>query len=329
MLLSHVAYYWLKVNRWSILLSPGNGINIRKLIPSMMVGAAGNNLLPAHMGELIRVYFSGEELGIPKSTVLATLIVERLFDIVAIIVLISISFLFMGDLSRQLLVAGLFLLVVAVIMWLASLLLSIYTSTCIKFIRERFTLVPTHGRERLIQQVINLSTGLTALRSRHLYFKVTALSLAQWLFMAGSIYLSLLAFDINVSPFYSIIILGLTVAGLTLPTSPGFFGTIEYCFVIGLAAVGVEANVAISVAIFYHVPVWATVTLVGLLLLRVDKLVLWLRRWLPRWRHRECRRKLPRVHRRELRRARRALHRRERRAEYPRGCRRGRQARLT
>ncbi|MDX1737120.1 MAG: cation transporter, partial [Alphaproteobacteria bacterium] len=50
-------------------------------------------------------------------------------------------------------------------------------------------------------------------------------------------------------------ILGLIVAGLTLPSSPGFFGTVEYCFVIGLAVVGVEANVAISVAIFYHVPI--------------------------------------------------------------------------
>ncbi len=274
MLLSHVVYYWLKANRWSILLSRTNSINIRKLVPSMMIGAAGNNLLPAHMGELIRVYFAGEKLGIPKSTVLATLIVERLFDIVAIIVLISISLLFLGDFSRHLLVAGFFLLVVAVSMWLASLLLSIYTDTCIKLVRERCSLVPSHGRERLVQQIINLSAGLSALRSRHLYFQVTALSLAQWLFMAGSIYLSLLAFDINVSPFYSIIILGLTVAGLTLPTSPGFFGTIEYCFVIGLAAVGVEANVAISVAIFYHVPVWATVTLVGLLLLRADRLVL-------------------------------------------------------
>ena len=122
--------------------------------------------------------------------------------------------------------------------------------------------------------MINLSAGLSALSARNLYPEVIVNSIVQWLLMAACLYFSLLAFDIQASPFVGIIILGLTVAGLTLPTSPGFFGTIEYCFVLGLASIGVDASTALSAAIYYHVPAWISVTVCGLLLLRANNLSL-------------------------------------------------------
>ena len=62
-----VSFYWLKAMRWSDLLSPTKEIRPQALVPSMMTGAAGNNLLPAHLGELIRMYLLAHEHNVAKS----------------------------------------------------------------------------------------------------------------------------------------------------------------------------------------------------------------------------------------------------------------------
>jgi len=267
MFASLFGFYWLKAVRWSLLLSPAKKISGAQLVPAMMAGAAGNNLLPAHIGELVRVYFAGKKFDVSKSTVLATLVVERLFDLITVLVIFSIALL-AGQYSGKFYWRAAFLLVTALLITIVSAVLTRYTERVVAFIENRVTFLSIEKRRGISQQVVNLSTGLLALRKGKLYPAVIANSLGQWLLQATCLYFSLLAFNIDVSPMVAIIILGFIVVGLTLPTSPGFFGTIEYCYVLALTAVGVNASTAISAAVFYHLPVWFVVTVIGLLLLR-------------------------------------------------------------
>jgi len=270
MFLCLAGFYALKAARWSVLLSPAHSVTGTQLVPAMLVGAAGNNLLPAHMGEFVRVYFAGKKFAIPKSTVLATLIVERLFDFLTVIALLTSVF-FMGSFSTELYTAGAFLVAVAITTTLACVLLVRYANRFVALARQYPRWLAQNLREKIARQFIHLSSGLQALRAGHLYLRVIVNSLLQWLLMAGCIYFALLAFDIGATMSTAIVILGLTVAGLTLPSSPGFFGTIEYCFVLGLASIGVEPSVALSAAIYYHIPVWIVVTLTGLTLARRNR----------------------------------------------------------
>jgi uncharacterized protein (TIRG00374 family) len=91
-----------------------------------------------------------------------------------------------------------------------------------------------------------------------------ATSIAQWIFIAISQYLALIALDIRVPFTASFVILAFTVIGLTLPAGPGFFGTVEYCFVLALAPYGVSSSQAFPAAIFYHLLNYISVTIVGL-----------------------------------------------------------------
>jgi len=270
LLLALVLSYWFKALRWSVLLSPSHTVSAVKLVPVMVAGAAGNNLLPAHFGELVKVYFAGNKFSIPKSTVLATLVLERLFDVLTVLVLFSTALL-IGDYSNALYATATFLLMVSVLVLTGCILMMLYTEACAFFIENRVKFLPIGVRMKISEQVRNLGIGLRALRSKNLYVKVVVSSVLQWFFVAACIYSSLLAFDIHASPFHGFVILGLIVAGLTLPTSPGFFGTIEYCFVLGLATMGIDASTAISAAIYYHLPVWIIVTASGLLLFRVNR----------------------------------------------------------
>lgn len=262
-------FYWLRAVRWSELLSPSYAVTARKLVPAMMAGAAGNNLLPAHFGEIIRVYYAGNRLGIPKSTVLATLVLERVLDIIVVLAMLAIAF-FYGGFSRTLFSAGILLLGIALVVGAGCLVLGLYTQPVVALVRDRLPLVSQPLRERIAEQVLNLGDGLASIRTGRLYVSVIANSVLQWVLMAGVIYFSLVAFMADVSPLLAVVILGFTVAGLALPTSPGFFGTIEYCFVLGFATIGVDSGIAISAAIYYHLPAWVVVTLGGLLIVHLN-----------------------------------------------------------
>lgn len=268
MLLSIFGFYWLKAVRWSVLLSPSFEVSGRQLAPAMMAGAAGNNLLPAHFGELVRVYFAGEKFSIPKSTVLATLVVERLFDIIVVLLLFSLALLAAGY-SSIYYGGAVMLLFAAFSILIASVLLARFTDQFVSIIDSKFTFVSVDIRQKISQQIKYLGSGLAALSKKNLYLSVITNTVVQWLCHAACFYFSLLAFDLEVSPLIGVVILGFTVVGLTLPTSPGFFGTIEYCYVLALTAIGIDASTAVSAAIFYHLPAWLGVTFIGLVLLRV------------------------------------------------------------
>jgi hypothetical protein len=77
--------YWLKAVRWQHLLAPSTSVPVpaRALLPSMMVGIGANSILPAHLGELVRVYLAGTEFRIAKTTLLTTLVLERLLDVLS------------------------------------------------------------------------------------------------------------------------------------------------------------------------------------------------------------------------------------------------------
>src|SRR5688500_1969777 len=50
-------FYWIKAWRWRMLLSPlGQYRPTRDLLPPILVGFAFNNLLPARLGEFVRVF---------------------------------------------------------------------------------------------------------------------------------------------------------------------------------------------------------------------------------------------------------------------------------
>jgi len=261
-------FYWIKAIRWSLILSPSYKLNTSQLAPAMMAGVAGNNLLPAHMGELIRTYLLGAQMGIPKSTVFATLVVERLFDISAVLALLSIAFL-LSDFNDQAYKAGGFLLCSAIIIIVVAYLLTTRCETWVNFVHQKLTFLTPKVRNKLADQFTHLATGLKSMQPQYLYWPVLLCSFLKWLLMSLCIYFSLVAFNIHDSPIHTFIILGLSVAGLILPTSPGFFGTIEYCFVLGLATAKVDPSIAVSAAIYYHVPMWLAATFAGLISIKV------------------------------------------------------------
>lgn len=262
-LISLASFYYLKAVRWSDILSPTLRLAGHKLVPAIMAGAAGNNLLPAHMGELVRVYLLSRQFELSKSHLLATLVVERVLDVVGVLLLLSVTLIFI-DSPSTLTPAIVFLLIVAVGGSVVMYFMTIHGARIQVFAERHSKRLPTSMRQKIVSVAEHLSRGFGALRTRALFYRIFVNSVAQWALMAACIYFALLALGTGV-PFYAaIIVLAIVVAGLTLPTSPGFVGTIQFCFVLGLSPFGVDSNEAIAASIFYHSILWFSVTSVGM-----------------------------------------------------------------
>ena len=70
--------HWLRAVRWKAMLESSAKTKLIDLFSAVMVGYAVNNFTPKG-GELLRPYVLSRRENIPFSTVMATIILERLF----------------------------------------------------------------------------------------------------------------------------------------------------------------------------------------------------------------------------------------------------------
>ena len=72
--------------RWQALLAPIAAVPYRRVLGYTYIGYLANNILPARLGELVRSHALGEGEGISRTTVLGTVVVERIVDTVMVVV---------------------------------------------------------------------------------------------------------------------------------------------------------------------------------------------------------------------------------------------------
>jgi glycosyltransferase 2 family protein len=80
---SVTAYFvgvWARTWRWDYMLRPLKHIPMARLFPVVVIGYMGNNVYPFRAGELLRSYVLRRREAIPMSASLATVVVERVFD---------------------------------------------------------------------------------------------------------------------------------------------------------------------------------------------------------------------------------------------------------
>ncbi|MBL8819184.1 MAG: flippase-like domain-containing protein [Planctomyces sp.] len=271
------AFYWLKAIRWKWLMSPFLPVTTRELFGPLLIGFAANNILPAHLGEFIRVFVIRRRYGAPVSAVLSTVVLERIFDVLAILALFGLGLAFSDDLpesyQKSALVVGggavfVVFCVVIYLIW-TDWFLKLVTLTC-----EWLPFVPKSLTEKVVGMLRSGASGLSALRSGSRVFVIAVTSLIQW-FLNGLIaYVALRAFGIPVTPATGLVVTGVTAFGVTIPSTPGYFGVIQMCFQISMRSQGNAAEIpnieslVLGASLYYHMSMYIPVTALGMYFLQ-------------------------------------------------------------
>ncbi|MDP2953415.1 MAG: lysylphosphatidylglycerol synthase transmembrane domain-containing protein, partial [Chloroflexota bacterium] len=204
---------WLRTLRWQILLAPLGRVSRGRLFPVVVIGYMANNILPVRLGELARAYLLGEKEKMSKAAVLATVLVERLMDGVALIffLLLTLPFLplgrWLGDLGRPLGLSleatqALFLTLSALFLGILLLLLLMVSwpglGKGIAGLLERR--LPGGWGSKGSQMLLSFMGGLRVLRSPGQLLGVFLVSCLVWLAEAVMYYLITFSFQLG-QPF--------------------------------------------------------------------------------------------------------------------------------
>lgn len=254
---------YLRSYRWAYVLRAVRSMSARELFPVVVIGYMANNVLPLRAGELVRSYVLSTRTGIRKTSILATIGVERIFDGLTMLLFILVASLFIG-LTAQLENVT----VIAAVLFGGVLgLLGAMTTKWVQemLVSRLLPLLPRVVRgpaERMLESVF---TGLSVLRRRNDLIVVSAVSVVAWLFEASMYLVIAVGFGLELS--FAAILLVTAVANLAtlIPSSPGYVGPFEAGVLLALVgAVGIQREVALSFAIVVHAALYLPITLWGL-----------------------------------------------------------------
>jgi uncharacterized protein (TIRG00374 family) len=252
-----------------------------------MIGFMGN-LLPLRAGEFIRAYLLGKGEGIGFTASFATVVVERMFDMAAVLVMLAgllvlqpEVFVPHGDGSDPgiiLAVRSFGFMSFAVFLGLVAFcyLLLHQQEKAIRFVRLFTRILPRRLQERIDSLLRSFTQGLGVLRDPKGIFAVVLLSSFVWGVIVVANYPLYYAFAIeSIVPMSSLVTLEVLLCAAVMVPTPGFVGPFQLAATFVLADLyGVEKAQAVSFSLVIWFLQMSTLCLAGLFFLVRDNISL-------------------------------------------------------
>ena len=271
-----LAEFGIRALRWSVLLQPmGYDISLRLLFSAQVIGAALNTLLPLRAGEIAKPLLVAQKSGHPFWAVTATAIMERVFDILGMVSVLTVMLFFLDtqpqtnteniilvqNLQRYGGYFGIF----------ALFCMGIFFGLTAQKERARplFELIirpaPPPIQRLFLSLYDGFVQGLSAIQSPKAIFFSALLSIGMWLNGALAIYFLFQAFSLPLgfgAACFTAVAIALTVA---LPQAPGFIGVFHVAIEKTLLLWGMSLGPAKGFALVFWAVSFIPVTLLGVI----------------------------------------------------------------
>ena len=267
------AMFPLRAVRWRVILDPVvPNLPLGPLWRAIAIGMMVNNLALLRAGELARAYAITREVPqVPFSTSLASLVVDRVFDAIVVLLLLAVSIVASG-LSANTQILGYSLAHIAALFAAAPLVMLVVLYSLVfypaKLIRL-FELVVRRVSPSLEQRggdmLRRFASGLSVLKSPVHFIAVFWWTLLHWLVQPLAFWIGLQALGISVlQPWEAMLFMqGVIVILVAVPSSPGFFGVFELGATLALALYGVSKSDAATWGFIFHIAAFIPITLIG------------------------------------------------------------------
>jgi len=270
-----LAVYSARAWRWGDLLLPLGRVPYRDLFSATMVGFASGLLIP-RAGELLRPWLVSRRHPIATSAGFATIILERLVDLITVLLLFAL-YLFVlpppqqqieGRLTDLLKLGGAVTAAIALGVLVFLLALHANAERVIGTLEKLLARAPRWLAEPLGKILRAFSSGLAVLRAPlGLLARIGLSSVVVWLLIALGFHLNHMAFGIALPFHANFLLIAFLVVGVAIPT-PGMVGGFHAFYLLALSEVfGVPRATAAAAAVAAHALSNLPVLVLGLVLL--------------------------------------------------------------
>ena len=230
----------------TILNSLNYPVSVLVATACIFVSQTVNLIVPARLGDFVRVFILKHEYNTTYSEGVSSLVVERVFDIVTIALLGAVSLLFVLNVRSEFYII-IFLPIIACLVFFVFLIVVGKNSSKNKYVQIILTMLHEIKRASLTLRSMVLLGGS---------------SIVIWLIDILVCYAVVLMFQQNI-PF-AIVVLAIVIGNLVkaVPLTPGGVGTYELALAVTFGLAGVSPAIATLIAVIDHL-IKNLVTLAG------------------------------------------------------------------
>lgn len=243
-----------KAIRWQCLVKPLRHISLFKIIGILIISFMANNLLPARLGDALRVHMLHRKTDLGHATSTGGLIADRILEGISFLVLTALLFSF-GKVPPWM-HYGMIVTVSAVM--IAYLAVAVYSRSKIR-----------HGWLSRLQE------GIAPLHNRKVFAVGAGTSLVSWVLQLAMIHCTQVAFGIHLPLWSTLLVLVAVNLAIIVPSTPANIGTFELACMLAYTFLGVDENVGLLIGATYHLAQVLPVTVIGAVLLIVENINPW------------------------------------------------------
>jgi glycosyltransferase 2 family protein len=264
--------------RWRYLLSPLGATRFRTVFRSTVIGFGALALLPVRVGDVIRPYLLARQERMPVTSVFATVVMERVLDLVAVLGLLEVYVWgFAGSnlplrLLRPIQVSATIAAAVSATLLVIMWILATHPERIAGFAAALAHMLPGKMSGRVGRLARTFSSGFAAARSPRELILAMGWSFALWVTIAAQAWTVTIAFGIPMSFAGTFLLQAMLVIGVAVPT-PGGVGSFHEAYRLGVTTFfGASGDQAVAAAIVTHAISFIPPVLGGILFMTQDGL---------------------------------------------------------
>jgi len=255
-----LASYAARAFRWGLILAPTGRANYSTLLGCTAAGFATSTVLPARLGELVRPLLLSSRAGLPAAATLASIVAERLLDLVTVVGVAAVALAAGGEASREL---------ERSLAWAAGSV-AVLGGVLVLLVRFRETLasrLAQVARGPVFQKLVRFAQELLAALAFWGKPPHAALlgiwSLVTWGLAIAQVAVTAQAFSMSLTTRQATLVLAISVVGLAVPT-PGGVGGFHAAVQLALLTVAAwPPATATAYALVHHAICFLPVTFLG------------------------------------------------------------------
>ena len=260
----------LRSYRWGVILQPLERIDQFSLFSVTSVGFLAIASIPARVGELARPYLISKRTSIKMSSALGSILIERILDSFTILT-IAVIVIFLTDLPSWMIKSSIIFFLLALALFCFVLFLILRRESALKFINMILNKLPGKLANKIDVLIHHFIDGLQVITNINLLLYLFFLSALVWLVDVLAIYMLLKSFGFILPVTASFVLMIILIAGIAIPTAPGFIGNWHAACWLGLSLFGLAKTEAVSFALVYHFLSMVVLIVFGLAFLRFNK----------------------------------------------------------
>ncbi len=243
----------VRCQRWQLLLRPLGHVPFMPLFSATCIGFFCNMVLPLRVGEVVRPVLLARRTRLPVSSVLGSVLLERLLDMVTILGFLG-TVVFLVPVSDTIRRSGIAFLVFAIAAMTMVIALQRRHPLALGLTSGAFSLLPARLRTRADAALHGFIDGLQGIGGAGAMLRIALYSVYLWLTIGSVFAIGIIACGLPVPVVSGGLTVVTVVAGaVSAPSAPGFIGTFQAGCILALAFFGVDRADAIP----YSFVVWA------------------------------------------------------------------------